>query len=188
MRRNFISFNKPIFYRYKWENVSLAVWMKYPNPFSSHVLSTDILSRYLDPQTGNLHTTRLIHKTGTLPAWVVNMLKSQEAYVIEESIVDPKNCFMQTKTRNLTHQRFLIAEEIQTYTRNPDAEGDQSWTLADCQAIVKCNFPASKWTGGIVGAKIEGMGVKRFADHFPKSKMALMYILDKLRNNRENII
>lgn len=156
--------------------------MKYPNPFSSHVLSTDILSRHLDPQTGNLHTLRLIHKTGTFPKWVMNMIKSQEAFVIEESVVDPQNCFMQTRTRNLTHQKFLIAEEIQTYTRNPD--GDQTWTLADCQATVKCNFP-SKWTGGL-GAKIEGMGVKRFADHFPKSKMAMMHILDKLRNNREN--
>ena len=150
--------------------------MKYPNPFSSHVLSTDILSRNLDPQTGKLHTIRLIHKNGTLPAWVLTMLKSQEAYVLEESVVDPEGCFMQTKTRNLTHQRFLIAEEVQTYTKSQE---DQSWTLVDCQATVKCNF--GKWTGGL-GAKIEGLGVKRFADHFPKSKMAMMYILDKLRN------
>ena len=151
--------------------------MKYPNPFSSHVISTDTLHRHLDPQTGLLHTIRLIHKTGTLPTWVMNMLKTQEAYVIEESVVDPEACFMQTKTRNLTHQRFLVAEEIQTYTKNPE---DQTWTLADCQATMKCNF-GNKWTAGL-GAKIEGMGVKRFADHFPKSKMAMIYILDKLRN------
>ena len=171
-------------FRHKWETVSLAVWMKYPNPFSSHVISTDILSRHLDPETGILHTVRLIHKTGTLPTWIVNMIKSQEAFVIEESVVDPEKCFMQTKTRNLTHQRFLIAEEIQTYTKNPD---ELNWTLAECKATVKCNF-GSKWTGGL-GAKIEGMGVKRFADHFPKSKMAMIYILDKLRNReKEKII
>lgn len=154
--------------------MSLAVWMKYPNPFSSHVLSADIVSRHLDPETGVLHTVRLIHKTGTLPSWVMNMLKSQEAFVIEESVVDPQKCFMQTRTRNLTHQRFLMAEEVQTYTKSPE---EQTWTLADCQATVKCN---TKWTAGL-GSRIEGMGVKRFADHFPKSKMAMMYILDKLR-------
>lgn len=107
----------------------------------------------------------------------MNMLKTQEAYVIEESVVDPEACFMQTRTRNLTHQRFLIAEEIQTYTKNPE---DHTWTLADVQATMKCNF-GNKWTAGL-GSKIEGMGVKRFADHFPKSKMAMIYILDKLRN------
>lgn len=149
--------------------------MKYPNPFSSHVLSSDILSRHLDPQTGRLHTRRLIHKTGTMPTWLVNMLKSQEAFVLEESVVDPQKCFMQTRTRNLTHQRFLVAEEVQTYTKSPE---DAKWTLVDCQATVKCNFTgSSKW----LTAKIESLGVKRFADHFPKSKMAMMYILDKLR-------
>ena len=109
------------------------------------------------------------------------MLKSQEAFVIEESVVDPENCFMQTRTRNLTHQRFLTAEEIQTYTKSPE---DHTWTLADCQATVKCNF-SPKWTGGLA-AKIEGLGVKRFADHFPKSKAAMVYILDKLRSREKS--
>jgi 4-amino-4-deoxychorismate lyase len=156
--------------------------MKYPNPFSSHVLSADILNRWIDPQSGHLHTTRLIHKTGTLPTGVMNMLHTQEAFVLEESTVDPENCFMQTRTRNLTHQRFLVAEEVLTYTKSLE---DQTWTLADCQATMKCNF-GSKWTKGL-SAKIEGLGVKRFADHFPKSKLAMMHILDKLRN-REKII
>lgn len=160
--------------------------MKYPNPFSSHVLSADTLYRHLDPESGKLHTIRLIHKTGTLPTWAMNMLKSQEAYVIEESVVDPVTCFMQTKTRNLTHQRFLIAEEVQTYTKTVSNEKDQFWTLAECKATMKCNFGNNKWTSSL-RSKIEGMGVKRFADHFPKSKMAMNYILDKLRNNCEKI-
>jgi len=156
--------------------------MKYPNPFSNHVLSADILNRHLDPETGILYTTRLIHKTGTLPTWVMNVLHTQEAYVIEESVVDPEKCFMQTRTRNLTHQRFLVAEEILTYTKSIE---DQTWTLADCQATMKCNF-GSKWTGNVMSSKIEGMGVKRFADHFPKSKLAMTYILDKLRSREKS--
>ena len=158
--------------------------MKYPNPFSPHVLSADILNRFIDPKSGNLHTIRLIHKTGTMPTWLVHMLKSQEAFVIEESVVDPEKCFMQTRTRNLTHQRFFVAEEVQTYTKTTHQKDlDQSWTLADCQATVKCHF-GTRWMGTGLSAKIEGLGVKRFADHFPKSKMALMYILDKLPKNR----
>lgn len=149
--------------------------MKYPNPFSSHVLAADVLSRHIDPQTQCLHTTRLILKTGSMPTWVLALLKSQEAFVIEESIVDPSNCFMQTKTRNLTHQRLLAVEEIQTYTKNPE---DENWTLADCRATVKSNFGA-KWAG--LGAKIEGVGVRRFKEHLQKSKQAMSWILEKLR-------
>ena len=93
--------------------------MKYPNPFSSHVLSADILTPIGPAKPVNSTQSALIHKTGTLPTWVTNMLKSQEAFVIEESVVDPVNSFMQTRTRNLTHQRLLTAEEIQTYTKSP---------------------------------------------------------------------
>ena len=149
--------------------------MKYPNPFSSHVLAADVLSRHIDPQTGCLHTTRLILKTGSMPSWVLALLKSQEAFVLEESIVDPANCFMQTRTRNLTHQRLLAVEEIQTYTKSPE---DEQWTLADCRASVKSNFGA-KWAG--LGARIEGVGVRRFKEHLQKSKQAMTYILEKLR-------
>lgn len=158
--------------------------MKYPNPFSSHVLAADILSRHIDPVTENLHTTRIMLKTGSMPGWMYSLLKSQDAYVIEESVVDPKRSFMQTKTRNLTHQRFLVVEEIQTYTKSPE---DLNWTLAHCHATVKSNFRGSKWTG--IGSNLEGIGVKRFKDHLVKSKMAMTWILDKLRNReKEKVI
>lgn len=167
--------------RHRWETVSLAVWMKYPNPFSAHVLTSDVLSRHVDPTTGCLHSTRLILKTGSMPTWVLSLLKSQEALVIEESVVDPQQCFMQTRTRNLTHHRLLIVEEVQTYTKSPE---EQTWTLADCRATVKSNFGA-KWAG--IGARIEGIGLRRFKDHLHRSKLAMTYILDKLRG-REKIL
>lgn len=103
------------------------------------------------------------------------MLKNQEAYVLEESIVDPANCFMQTRTRNLSHQRLVTVEEVQTYTKSPE---DEQWTLADCRASVKSNF-GTKWAG--LGSKIEGVGVHRFKEHLQKSKQAMTWILEKLR-------
>lgn len=75
----------------------LAFFLRYPNPFARHVLSVDVLSRYIDPITGQLHTQRLILKRGILPKWATSWLplsgggggRGLDAWVIEDSIVDP---------------------------------------------------------------------------------------------------
>lgn len=45
------------------------MWSKYPNPHSSHVVTSDVVDRYVDPRTGYLYTTRLFLKRGNLPKW-----------------------------------------------------------------------------------------------------------------------
>lgn len=39
-------------YDHPWPLVTTAVWQKYPNPFSPHVISTDVISRSVDKNTG----------------------------------------------------------------------------------------------------------------------------------------
>lgn len=56
----------------------------------------------------------------------VKWVKSTEAYVVEESVVDPKTGTMTTRTMNLNHQKTFTVEELQTYTKSPE---DQSWYL-----------------------------------------------------------
>lgn len=101
------------------------MFQKYPNPFASHVLSIDIISRFID-ELGCLHTTRVMLKTGgsAVPSWLQSLIKSREAYVLEESIVDPVAGTMQTRTRNLSHRRFMSVEEINTFSKSPE---DQQW-------------------------------------------------------------
>lgn len=53
-------------------------------------------------------------------------MKSTEAYVVEESVVDPKTGTMTTRTMNLNHQKTFTVEELQTYTKSPE---DQSWYI-----------------------------------------------------------
>lgn len=114
---------------HQWEAVSLALFQKYPNPFAAHVLSTDVLARHLD-EHGRLHSTRLLLKTGGshVPVWLQSLIKSREAYVLEESIVDFCSGIMETRTRNLSHRRFMSIEETQTFTRSPE---DPSWYDGD---------------------------------------------------------
>lgn len=100
------------------------MFQKYPNPFATHVLSTDIIARHLDA-CGRLHTIRLLLKTGGsgVPSWLATLIKSREAYVLEESVVDPRAGTMHTSTRNLSHRRFMSIEEAQNFSRSPDDSG-----------------------------------------------------------------
>ncbi|OCF39310.1 hypothetical protein I317_06892 [Kwoniella heveanensis CBS 569] len=74
----------------------LAFFLRYPNPFARHVLSVDVLSRHVNPTTGQIHTTRLILKRGILPKWATRWLpaassggRGLDAWILEESVVDP---------------------------------------------------------------------------------------------------
>ena len=35
-----------VVFRTAWEQVAQALWRRYPNPYSKHVLSEDLVSRY----------------------------------------------------------------------------------------------------------------------------------------------
>lgn len=102
--------------RHPWEAVTLAFFQKYPNPYANHVLSSDIISRYVD-EKGRLRSCRLLLKTGgaAVPYWLQTLIKSREAYVVEECWVDPHQGLMRTSTQNLSHRRFMSIEEVQTF-------------------------------------------------------------------------
>ena len=104
----------------------LAFFLRYPNPFARHVLSVDVLSRSVHPETGQIHTTRLILKRGILPKWANSWLPSAgasggrglDAWVLEESIVDPPGWAgdlgdfglmprLRVQQGNLNHRKFM---------------------------------------------------------------------------------
>lgn len=149
----------------------MALWLKYPNPFSKHVLAGDVISRSID-SVGRLCTTRVILKTSSIPAWISHWIKSNEAFVVEESVVDPRTGTMVTITKNLNHQKMMTVEEVQTYTRSPD---NRSWTLIETQARFNCNFG---WLG--LAGRLENLGAKKFKDHLQRSKEALLYVLERI--------
>eukprot|EP00158_Paraphelidium_tribonemae_P001987 Partr_v1_DN25015_c1_g1_i4_m51095 putative PRELI domain containing 1 len=107
-------------YEHKWSDVTLAHWLKYPNPFASHVISSDVIDRRLDPSTNTLKTTRLFVKTGSIPKWGQGILRNSRAFVMEESEVDPVNRTMVTRTQNLSHKGLMSVVETQCYTIHPD--------------------------------------------------------------------
>ena len=99
-----------------WPIVSLAFFLRYPNPYASHILSCDVISRKFTP-SGTLLTTRLILKSGTVPRWAKNIVSRSESWIIEESEVDPHGKVVRCLTRNLEHVKAMQIHETQTFSQ-----------------------------------------------------------------------
>lgn len=115
---------------YPFPAVTLAYFLRYPNPYSKHVLSTDVLDRHFDPLTNTLYTTRLHLKRSKIPTPILKLLpasligpmssdggNNSQSYVLERSLVDMKDGVMVTDSRNLEFTGILTAVERQLYRR-----------------------------------------------------------------------
>ncbi|KAF2482788.1 MSF1 domain-containing protein [Neohortaea acidophila] len=125
-------------YDYPFSAVTLAYFLRYPNPYSRHVASTDTISRSFNPETQRLTTVRLHLKRSRLPPAVVKLLPksavgttnpdgSTQSFILERSVVDVKEGWMETESRNLDWNNVLSVIERQTY-RRPPASGDKEST------------------------------------------------------------
>ncbi|KAL8732192.1 MAG: hypothetical protein Q9166_002939 [cf. Caloplaca sp. 2 TL-2023] len=113
-------------YEYPFPAVSLAYFLRYPNPYAKHVLSTDVIDRHFDPDSQRLYTTRLHLKRSKLPPAVLKLLPkgilgsnsdSGQSYILEKSVVDVKEGWMTTETKNLEWTGILSVIEKQFYKR-----------------------------------------------------------------------
>jgi hypothetical protein len=103
-----------------WSIVSLAFFLRYPNPYAAHVISCDVIDRH-QTESGSLLTTRLILKRGALPRWAPQGIISRaESWVIEESEVDPFGKVVRCRTKNLDHVKVMQVEETQLFEQNEE--------------------------------------------------------------------
>lgn len=137
-------------YDYSFPAVSLAYFLRYPNPYARHVLSTDVIDRQFDPETQRLSTTRLHLKRSKIPPTVLKLLPkgilgassdAGQSYVLETSVVDVKEGWMKTETRNLEWTGILSVIEKQIYRRAPDMQVNQRPSIKDL-----VDFPRSEGT------------------------------------------
>jgi len=114
-------------YDYSFPAVSLAYFLRYPNPYSTHVLSTDVIERSFDRATQKLTTVRLHLKKSKLPTAVLKLVPrtllgasatgDSQSYILETSIVDVKQGAMFTESRNLEWTGVLSVIETQNFRR-----------------------------------------------------------------------
>jgi 4-amino-4-deoxychorismate lyase len=112
-------------YDYSFPAVALAYFLRYPNPYSKHVLSSDVIDRYIDPETNRLHTVRLHLKKSKVPSAILKFLPksltgpngNSQSFVLEKSTIDVKEGWLETESRNMEWTGILSVVEKQTYRR-----------------------------------------------------------------------
>lgn len=203
-------------YDYAFPTVTLAYFLRYPNPYSRHVLSTDVIDRYVDPDTKRLHTLRLHLKKSKVPGAILKLLPrglagpggKSESYILEKSVVDLKEGWMQTESKNMEWTGILSVVERQHFKRLPSlAEIEGSSTGTDgtnCRTTVtfisklgqaktakrqaaesdeeapKQGFFAS-WSAAGIQRTVELVGVKRTKSALLNGKEGMNVVLERLR-------
>jgi 4-amino-4-deoxychorismate lyase len=126
-------------YDYAFPTVTLAYFLRYPNPYSKHVLTSDVIDRYIDPQTGRLHTTRLHLKKSKIPRTMLKLLPkgiggpedAGQSYILEKSVVDVRAGWMRTVSRNMEWTGILSVVESQFYLKQPRAQATATRNMVD---------------------------------------------------------
>ncbi|KAF2010746.1 hypothetical protein BU24DRAFT_45271 [Aaosphaeria arxii CBS 175.79] len=126
-------------YAYPFPAVTLAYFLRYPNPYSTHVLSTDTIARHYDAEKQQLTTVRLHLKRSKLPSAVLKLVPRSllgasasgdtQSYILEKSVVDMRNGVMDTESRNLEWTGILSVIERQQFRRptSPAQEDAKFW-------------------------------------------------------------
>lgn len=138
-------------YAHPFPTVTLAFFLRYCspqlNPFAQHVLSTDTISSQVDPETGRLHTTRIHLKKSRLPKAVLKLLPvsitggmaDKASYILETSVVDMRQGWMRTESRNLNFTGVLSVVEQQLYTGAPPEQVSASSSIPTDQQLLAAN-------------------------------------------------
>lgn len=115
--------NSHLFQNAHWETVSTANWVKYPNEFSTHIVSVDYLSRGLEPGNNKiLHTERLLTCSQAIPTFISRLIGGISlAYAYEKSTVNLETRELTVETQNLTFSDIVQVQETCKYVPEGNA-------------------------------------------------------------------
>ncbi|KAF5880059.1 PRELI domain-containing protein 1, mitochondrial-like, partial [Clarias magur] len=159
--------------RSTWEQVLAAFWQKYPNPYSTHVLTEDVIFREVTPDN-RLLSRRLFTKTNRLPRWAERIFPSnlsRSVYIVEDSVVDPSTRRLTTLTWNLNHSKLMTVVERCVFHGE---EETSIWTRLTREAWI-----SSRVFG--LSRPIQEFGLSRFKSNQTKAMKGLEYTLSKLQ-------
>lgn len=160
-------------FQYNWEQVVTGFWLRYPNPFSAHVLSEDVIQRYVT-EDGLLVTKKLLTKTSRVPKWGERFVQGPaNVFVLEESIVDPQTQTLVTYTRNLGFTKIMTVDEKCWY--RPYPEDTARTELARIACIESHIFGFAK--------AIQTFGIERYKRNTTKTEEGLVHTLARLYLN-----
>jgi len=156
-------------FNFNWDQVAQAFYRRYPNPYSSHVLTEDTVSREVRAD-GKLHSKRILTKTNRVPKWGERFFKAKSVCIVEESIVDPIEKTIVTYTRNIGFSKIMSVQEKVIYRPSIDAPG-------------KTVAYRSAWIDSQVygfATAIRAFGVDRFRKNCNKTVLGFNHVLSNL--------
>lgn len=155
-------------FNFTWDQVARAFWNRYPNPYSNHVLTEDVVWR--EVKDNKLYSRRLLTKTNHVPEWGKRFISNRAVCIVEESIVDPERKTIVTYTRNIGYNKVMNVEEKCVYVPSEDCN---QWTLVNRQAWI---------SSGIYGfaRAIQAFGLDRFRKNSMKACKGFQYVLEHM--------
>lgn len=163
-------------FHHTWNQIASAFWRRYPNKYSKHVLTEDILDRKVD-KGGQLVTKRLFVKTNSCPKWIERLMRTKNVHILEESIVDPIRQTLTTITRNLGMTNLMSVEETCIYRPHPERK---NWTIVERKA----NFDTK--LAGIKRLAVLTFGHERYKKNIRKTDSGFQQVIKKLQNTAGN--
>jgi len=118
---------------------------------------------------GHLRIKRLITKTNKLPSWGEHLFSTRNVWLIEESIVDPKNHTMSIYTRNLNLRIFMGTTEKVTLV---PSENDEKSTKAIKEAWIESEIYGLR-------SAIKSFGIDRFKKNCDKATKGFEWVLNR---------
>ncbi|XP_077427288.1 PRELI domain-containing protein 1, mitochondrial-like isoform X2 [Vanacampus margaritifer] len=157
-----------------WDHVVSAFWQRYPNPFSTHVLTEDVIYREVTTDQ-RLLSRRLLMKTNRLPRWAECFFPtgmSRSVYIVEDSVVDPVSRSLTTYTWNLNHTTLMSVEERCVFRDSPEQSGvtqlkREAWISSSIYGFSR---------------PIQEFGLARFKSNQAKAMKGLEYALSNLQD------
>lgn len=158
-------------YQFSWDQVAAGYWLRYPNPFSKHVLTEDTVQRTVSSDR-QLYSTRVITKTNKLPKWGERFVpkSTRSTCIVEESVVDPTNKTFTTYTRNIGLSSIMTVDEKCVYKPDP---GNNTVTICQREAWINSNLFGFSYA-------IQAFGHERFKSNAGKAVKGFEYVLNKL--------
>lgn len=127
---------------FSWDFVVSLFWHRYPNPYSTHVLSEDVIERRMLPD-GNLYTKRIIVKKGggKIPLWLRRRLTGKHELVVEESLINPWQRRASTWTRNVGGlAKYAVVTEACSYSPDVSTVHQSSLTSSPNEVTKICRL------------------------------------------------
>ncbi|XP_077992613.1 PRELI domain-containing protein 1, mitochondrial-like [Glandiceps talaboti] len=158
------------FFKYSWDQVVTAFFQRYPNPRSKHVLTEDVLCRYV--KDNKLISKKLYSKTNKLPRWGEMLVPGpKQICIVEESIVDPVAKTLTTYTHNIGYLRSVMTVEerceysIDTENRKCTAVKKEAWVTSSIYGFSHA---------------LQAFGVERFKKNTANAEKGFLHVLERL--------